>query len=275
MSHIISRIVGGAGSEAAGIRTPDTSMTPEQQAALEQERKALSDQRTQLLQVLKDQNLLEPSLLESLGFTKDASGNYTDTLGGQFNDLMKMQLGDIMSADPETQRLNSLFRQRQIQALEGNSEADPNLERNIALQEQTLRNQLRAQLGSGYETSSAGIQALNDFAQRANESRFSSRQAILKNYAESGNVNANTQAALFAPLTSTSNLLTQRLGNVFNTTNMSLPAMNLLSNNAAGYRNLADAYFQQKQLGVNSQLTQEKTRGDTGTKLFGSILGVV
>jgi hypothetical protein len=275
MGHIISNIIGGAARNVAGITTPNTAMTPEQQAALAQQQASLSDQRQQLLKVLGDQNLLQPALLESLGFTKDASGNYTDTLGSQFRDLQSMQMKDLAASDPETQQLQSLFRQKQIAALQGNAEADPQLEHNLAIQEQTLRNQLQAQLGSGYETSTPGIQALNDFRQRAEGLRFQSRQGIIQNYAGAGNVNANTRATEYSPLATTSNVMSNRFGNVFNAANLTLPTTAQLTANASGFGNLADQFLKQTQLGAQTQVAQEQTQGQTGAKLFGDIMGII
>jgi hypothetical protein len=53
------------------------------------------------------------------------------------------------------------------------------LNSNIAKQEQALREKLRAQLGPGYENTTAGIQALQAFGEQANNSRSSAQQNAL------------------------------------------------------------------------------------------------
>lgn len=63
--------------------------------------------------------------------------------------------------------------QRSLDALEGNLPVDPVLERELETQESSLREMLREQLGPGFESSTAGIEALGRF----NESAASLRSA--------------------------------------------------------------------------------------------------
>jgi hypothetical protein len=60
-------------------------------------------------------------------------------------------------------------------ALAGELPVDPSLERQIGVDEKSVRDKLLAQVGPGYETSTPGIQSLADFRQRAEELRSAAR----------------------------------------------------------------------------------------------------
>jgi hypothetical protein len=75
----------------------------------------------------------------------------------------------------ERNQIEALANQRTLKALRGELNVDPALERDIKTQEQTLRERLQQQLGTGYETSSAGIEALQRFGEGANVLRSQAR----------------------------------------------------------------------------------------------------
>lgn len=251
MTHVLDTAV-GINRGAAGAGIGDT-MQPEERAALGQQQNALNDSRQQILRVLQQQNLLTPQLLSSLGFTQGPNGQITDQ-GAQGGTM-----AEVFASGPEQQRINSLLRQRQINALQGNAPVDPGLERNLGLQEQTLRNQLRSQLGTGYETSSPGMQALADFNQRATEARYNVGKEALTTAAGLNNTNYMTAGSLRS----------QRVGDVFNATNMVQPTLSALNTNAAQYAAPVTELGNIFQRGSTAQLTQEQTRLGHGRAIAG------
>jgi hypothetical protein len=127
-----------------------------QQTAMQQQ--MLEYQQAQLAQE-QDRQRLQPLLYEASGVRPiyDESGKITS-----------FALTDEAQArkDYENQLL-----EHQRKALAGELPVDPTLERALTEGEQQLRAQLQAQLGTGYETSTPGIQALEQYRQRAAEAR--------------------------------------------------------------------------------------------------------
>ena len=80
---------------------------------------------------------------------------------------------------PQRRELEEMLLKRSKDALEGNLPVDPTLERNLAESREQLRETLRQNLGPGFETSSAGIEALADFDKRAEELRYGARRGEL------------------------------------------------------------------------------------------------
>jgi len=85
-----------------------------------------------------------------------------------------VSIGNIRKAAPtaEEQANNDIqerLANRVLQALDGEIPDDPRLMRELEKQERVLREKLLRQLGTGYETSSGGIEALSDFNQRKAE----------------------------------------------------------------------------------------------------------
>lgn len=87
-------------------------------------------------------------------------------LGGQYGDMSGMSLGQygqLMNPNFDIQQGLA----GQIQAIQrGEEDFDPMLTQQFGDQERVLREQLRRNLGSDYETSSAGIEALSKFNQQ-------------------------------------------------------------------------------------------------------------
>lgn len=127
-----------------------------QQAALQGQ--MLEYQEAQLAQEQERQRL-QPLLYEASGVKPiyDESGKITSFALTEEAQARK---------DYENQLL-----EHQRKALAGELPVDPTLERALTEGEQQLRAQLQAQLGTGYETSTPGIQALEAYRQRAAEAR--------------------------------------------------------------------------------------------------------
>lgn len=95
----------------------------------------------------------------------------------QYNDK-----GDVIGAthidDPleaQNKQIQGLFNQRTLDALGGKLPVDPALEQELSTKEQTLRDHLQQQFGPGYETSTPGIQTLNEFFKSAEGLRYGAR----------------------------------------------------------------------------------------------------
>lgn len=127
-----------------------------QQTAMQQQ--MLEYQQAQLAQE-QDRQRLQPLLYEASGVRPiyDESGKITSFALTEEAQARK---------DYENQLL-----EHQRKALAGELPVDPTLERALTEGEQQLRAQLQAQLGTGYETSTPGIQALEQYRQRAAEAR--------------------------------------------------------------------------------------------------------
>jgi hypothetical protein len=79
----------------------------------------------------------------------------------------------------DRKQIEDLFNKRTLDALNGNLPDDPALLRDLDKQEQILRNQLQANLGTGYETSTPGASALDRFNQTRNNLLEASRRQDL------------------------------------------------------------------------------------------------
>ena len=159
-----------------------TTVTAPQPSA---EEKALQKAQADLLNFqmeslkgqLETQELLNPLLFDELGLTQqfDDQGNLTGF------DRQPDQLGDLR----EENELALLERQKL--ALAGDLPISPTLERELEEGKQTLEQRLRRQLGSGFDVSSPGIEALGDFDRNATELRESARR---------GEINLTTQLGI-------------------------------------------------------------------------------
>lgn len=135
--------------------------------------KAQADMLRQQQDILKSQQaqqkILLPFLAQQSGFKVqlDKNGNLTGIT--EIDDPLKQQ----------AKTLQGLEQQRAIDALQGNLPVDPALEQQLGSQEQTLRERLQRQFGSGYETSTAGSQTLGQFFNSAEGLRSEARSGQL------------------------------------------------------------------------------------------------
>jgi hypothetical protein len=118
----------------------------------------LEYQQAQLAQEQERQRL-QPLLYEASGVKPvyDEAGNITS-------------FGLTEEAQARKDYENQLL-EHQRKALAGELPVDPTLERALTEGEQQLRAQLQAQLGTDYETSTPGIQAIEEYRKRAAEAR--------------------------------------------------------------------------------------------------------
>ena len=135
---------------------------PQRQAQIEDELR-MQQQTVQYqegaLRQYQEQQKMQPLLYEEAGLKPiyDEAGNITS--------FGRTEQGQAR-LDYESQLL-----EHQRKALAGELPVDPTFERTLAEGETKLRAQLQAQLGTGYETSTPGIQALGEFSRKAAEAR--------------------------------------------------------------------------------------------------------
>lgn len=191
--------------------------TAEEKALQAEQTELLRAQREILLQTQSQQAALLPVFAESLGLSLkfDQAGNIigaeqtpqAQRIEGLSQQLLEKSLNDLLTEssteatqkklldlqlaqlqeqlDPTTEtgirnkEIERLLGERTLAALKGELPVDPALERDIAKQEQTLRDTLRSQLGPGYETSTPGIDAMQSFREGADVLRSQARRGEL------------------------------------------------------------------------------------------------
>lgn len=273
-----------------------------QQPLLQAEREAqlalIRQQTSTATEMLRRQNLLEPAALAQQGFQQilDASGNI---IGYQ-------PTADKLASTQQSNQIATLMRTRTLAALNGELPVDPALERAIATNRRTLQGTLEHNLGTGYATSSPGIEALADFDKRSEELRQASRQDQLRvgegirlsGESIQGQTNASTNVSLesiFGAGTRSAGVLNQAGGT-------RLALLNLLQQDPFGqstgniFSQQANTFSQasQSQLGVLNLMQQDRTAqiqanaqvasanaqaggaaSSAGIGLFGDVLGAV
>lgn len=137
---------------------------------LQRQQAALLAQQQQITQqAYQQQQTLLPFFAEQAGIEL------------QFDESGKI-IGATKVDDPlaaQNKEIQGLLNERSLKALRGELPVDPVLERELASQEQTLRERLTSQLGTGYETSSPGIETLDKFFQTAEGLRSTARRGEL------------------------------------------------------------------------------------------------
>lgn len=219
-------------------------MSSEAPKPSKEEKNALASQSELLAeqaQILKDsyaqQRLLAPVLYKQMGISpiygKDGKiTGYTATT--DTNQALQKEI-------------TTKLLERQKAALAGELPIDPNLTEELGTQERTLRETLFKQLGSGYETSSPGIESL---------ARFNKNKANLYDSAARGDLSLAEQLAL-AEQGSISQQQGQTFGQAMNLSNNPFQAAAGFGSAAQGY-NSPLAYFsnlrQQQQASSDAEM---------------------
>lgn len=189
----------------------------EERALQAEQTELLRAQREILLSTQQQQNALLPVFAESLGLVLkfDETGQIIGAeqtpearrIEGLSSQLLEKTLGDLLTEsplektqnrvlelqlqklqeelDPTTEEgirnkeIQKLLGERTLAALKGELPVDPALERDLKKQEETLRDTLRAQLGTGFETSTPGIEAMQSFREGAEVLRSQARRGEL------------------------------------------------------------------------------------------------
>lgn len=128
------------------------------------------EQENLLRDQIRQQQLLEPLLFEEAGIVP------------QFDESGAI-IGFERAPETEEDQLRSEIERMQLErsraALAGELPIDPALTDALAEEEELLRTRLEGQLGSGFETSTPGIEALSEFSERAERLRSAARRADL------------------------------------------------------------------------------------------------
>lgn len=124
--------------------SPEETRLLESQTALLDQAGGIFSQQNELL------NLVEPELLQQIGFdvTRDGEGG-----------IASLRLSDDALADDRAAIERGLT-ERSLAALAGELPVDPVLLQDLEDQQQGLEERLRDRLGTGFDVSSAGIEAL-------------------------------------------------------------------------------------------------------------------
>ena len=135
------------------------------------EERALQQQSFELAQrQAEQQRQFEPFIRESLGLIEDPET-------GELRRLTQEEITAGMTEEEQrAAEITRLSQESQQQALAGELPISPALERELTLQEQQTREQLSRRLGPGFETTTAGQQALGAFQQRAGLLREEARR---------------------------------------------------------------------------------------------------
>lgn len=139
--------MGGGSVSVPGPSAEERELQREQTELLRQQRDVLSRQ-------LKQQELLAPLLFDAAGVIP-----IKDEKTGEI-------VGYEMKKDPTKEKedaIQSLLLDRTEKALKGELPENPALLRDLGSRESELRERLFKQLGTGFETSTPGIEALEEF----------------------------------------------------------------------------------------------------------------
>lgn len=235
----------GGGAKVPKPSAEEKALQKSQAELLNLQTEILKQQRTQ-------QAVLLPFLAEQEGFQveTDENGNITK-ISKTPSEL------DDMKKDLETQ-----LTKRSLDALAGNLPVSPGLERDLAKQEGTLRNKLSSQLGSGYETSSPGIEALQKQNESAEVVREGARTAQLT-LAEQLGITREQQNQ-FSQQSSQDILRQSSIGDP-------LTLAGAFGQTASGYGKAQEPYIAQRQMQLQASIASSQSKAS----LFGAGIGLV
>ena len=168
--------------------------------------------------------------------------------------------------------ITGMMQERTLKALRGELPVDPAIERWITEGRATLQDQLRANLGTGFETSTPGIQALSEFDKRANEIRSAAQRDAIY----------NTNQLQMAGQQYSSNLEQMRLSNITNLQQLPFGGAQNLAATSQMLQGPLSGYLQDRNMAFNASIQNAQSAGRSvnpigaivGT-LAGSLLGGV
>lgn len=222
----------------------------------------LKQQREIVTEQLRVQDLLSPILYKQAGVTPqfDSSGKIVG-----FTEQTD-ELSDMRDA------IEKGLMERSLAALQGNLPVSPTLERELAKQEELTRASLQKQLGTGYETSSAGILTLGDLFQRGTELREASRRGELTAAESMGLARGSNTAMLDA----------QTLQNVFGVTGQGWRGSEGITSALGGYGGMMGVLGNDRALQTQANIQNAQSSnalwqsigGIAGGALTGGLMGV-
>lgn len=154
-----------------GTKVEAPEVTPEERELQRNQAELLALQRTIITEQRAQNRILLPFLAEQEGFdvTVDENGVITGIT----------QRAEETAKRAQTAEIERLLGERSLAALRGELPVDPALEKDLEVQEEELRNQLAQQFGPGFETSSPGIEALEEFRRTSEILRSGARTGQL------------------------------------------------------------------------------------------------
>lgn len=161
----------------------DPGPTPSEIANLQEQTALLRDQRDILSRQVREQNLLAPFLFEESGVTPlfntrdPETGKLQDPSLGEGEIIAFERVDDPL--DPIRKDIERGFLERTQAALAGELPINPALTSELESQRISLDEALLKQLGTGFQTSTPGIEAIGQFERGASEIRESARRGDL------------------------------------------------------------------------------------------------
>ena len=237
--------MGGGGVSVPGPSAEERELQKQQAETLKLQREILTQQRQQ-------QQVLVPFLAEQEGFKAetDAFGNITKIA----------KIPDPLDATRKELQKGLLY--RSLAALKGELPVDPALEKSLSVNEQQIRERLQAQLGPGFETSTAGIQSLEEFRRSAETLRFGARTQTLS-LAEQLGITRDQQDIFRRQ--SAQDVLQHSVNTV------PLGLAGGFGQNAQGFGQAQQPFIQQRQMELQAAIanSQQKSQG------FGQAIGAI
>ena len=200
------------------------------------------------------------TLEDALGFAGD-NADLQAKIQGRFESIQPTQQLSGLGKKPETadelkrKEISGLSLDRELAALRGELPINPGLLSDLDKQESQLKESLRKQLGSGWETSSPGIEGLKSFTLMKNTVLDNARRGDL------------TLADALQ-----SNALGQQMGQQGQFFGLGAGASQLPFGNVSGYAQAAQGFGGMAQQMANQRLAQYQMGGQGG---FGGALGTL
>lgn len=208
----------------------------------------LQQLQLELLQQQKEQHeLMTPFILQELGLGIDAEGQY-----------YKLSEEELLKGMSELEKgqyeLTMAQQERLQQALAGELPISPALEQDLAKQEAQMSEALAQRLGSGWEETTAGQQAMSTYQQRAD---------LVREEARRGAIQGGSQAALAS------------LGASYNIDAMQAQGYSAYPGRTGGlfegYSAAMSPYQQQRQMELNASIYSQQTKAQSQAGLWGGI----
>lgn len=157
---------GGGGSSPPPPSPEERDLTAAQTEATKQQTEVARQQLALATSAQKEQEAYLPFVYEDLDLTR--------TLDPVTGEVTFSREGE----GPERRReIQTLQEQRSLKALKGELDVSPALEQDISVRSRQLHERLRRDLGEGYQTSTPGIQALQEFGAYTDSLREGERRA--------------------------------------------------------------------------------------------------
>jgi hypothetical protein len=163
----VGSIIGGifGGDSGGDINYPGPS---------EQELKLLDMQIEYLEQMGEDTAKLRPYLLASMGLQEDAEGNITKMTDEEYYE-------SLSELDQKGYDVAMAAAERSLKAYAGELDISPALEKSLGQRKEELEVGLSQKLGSDWQSTTAGIQAMAQFDETSNLIREEVRSGIITN----------------------------------------------------------------------------------------------